>query len=108
MKSETRSLFNFFLSSFVNPMLRFWFPQRAKGPLRHGLPIWDTTWGNLAVYTLIIVGLIVSWFVTLKSCAMLALRSANTFCTPSAHLLHTFALLSAAMLVQGIARILEA
>ena len=62
MKSETRSLFNFFLSSFVNPMLRFWFPQRAKGPLRHGLPMWDTTWGNLLVYTLIIVGLIGSWF----------------------------------------------
>jgi curved DNA-binding protein CbpA len=62
MKSETRSLFNFFLSSFINPMLRFWFPQRAKGPLRHGLPMWDTTWGNLLVYTLIIVGLIGSWF----------------------------------------------
>lgn len=27
MKTETRSLFNFFLSSFVCPMLRFWFPQ---------------------------------------------------------------------------------
>jgi hypothetical protein len=27
MKSEIRSLFNFFLSSFVCPMLRFWLPQ---------------------------------------------------------------------------------
>ena len=75
MKSETRSLFNFFLSSFVNPMLRFWFPQRAKGPLRHGLPMWDTTWGNLAVYCLIIVGLIVSWFVTLKSRVIVAFEN---------------------------------
>ena len=63
MKSETRSLFNFFLSSFVNPMLRFWFPQRAKGPLRHGQAMWDTTWGNIAVYCLIISGLIISWCV---------------------------------------------
>jgi hypothetical protein len=63
MKSETRSLFNFFLSSFVNPMLRFWFPQRAKGPLRHGQAMWDTTWGNIAVYVLIICGLIISWCV---------------------------------------------
>jgi len=63
MKSETRSLLNFFLSSFVNPMLRFWFPQRAKGPLRHGQAMWDTTWGNIAVYCLIIFGLIISWCV---------------------------------------------
>jgi hypothetical protein len=27
MKAETRSLFNFFLSSFVNPMLRFLLPH---------------------------------------------------------------------------------
>merc|ERR1712205_83420 len=63
MKSETRSLFNFFVSSFVNPMVRFWFPARAKGPLRHGQPMWDTTWGNIAVYCLITFGLIISWVV---------------------------------------------
>ena len=62
MKSETRSLFNFFLSSFVNPMLRFWFPQRVKGPLRHGQAMWDTTWGNIAVYCLIFFGMIIAWF----------------------------------------------
>jgi len=63
MKSETRSLFNFFLSSFVNPMLRFWFPARSKGPLYHGQPLWDTTWGNISVYVMMLGGLTTSWII---------------------------------------------
>jgi hypothetical protein len=62
MKTEMRSLFNFFLSSFVCPMLRFWFPQRNKGPLWNGTPLWDTTWGNTSVHVLMIGGLALSWF----------------------------------------------
>ena len=62
MKTEMRSLFNFFLSSFVCPMLRFWFPQRNKGPLWNGTPLWDTTWGNTSVHVLMIGGLLLSWF----------------------------------------------
>jgi hypothetical protein len=61
LNAETRSLFNFFLSSFVCPMLRFWFPQRNKGPLYKGSPLWDTTFGNTSVHVLMIVGLIASW-----------------------------------------------
>jgi hypothetical protein len=61
MKTEMRSLFNFFLSSFVCPMLRFWFPQRNKGPLWNGTPLWDTTWGNTSVHVLMIGGLLLSW-----------------------------------------------
>jgi len=62
MKTETRSLFNFFLSSFVCPMLRFWFPQRNRGPLWYGQPLWDTTWGNTSVHILMIGGLSLSWW----------------------------------------------
>mmetsp|Transcript_8374 Transcript_8374/g.16695 ORF Transcript_8374/g.16695 Transcript_8374/m.16695 type:complete len:704 (-) Transcript_8374:338-2449(-) len=62
LKAETRSLFNFFLSSFVNPMLRFLLPQRNKGPLMRGKPLWDTTWGNSAVHCMILGGLGLSWW----------------------------------------------
>jgi len=62
MKAETRSLFNFFLSSFVNPMLRFLLPYRNKGPLMRGKPLWDTTWGNTSVHAMILGGLGLSWW----------------------------------------------
>jgi len=61
LKTETRSLFNFFLSSFVCPMLRFCIPWRNKGPLWNGTALWDTTWGETSVHILMIGGLIISW-----------------------------------------------
>jgi len=63
LKTETRSLFNFFLSSFVCPMLRHCIPWRNKGPLWNGTALWDTTWGETSVHILMIGGLIISWFI---------------------------------------------
>lgn len=34
---------------------------RNKGPLYHGQPMWDTTWGETSVHILMIGGLIISW-----------------------------------------------
>ena len=36
-------------------------PNRNKGPLWNGSPLWETTWGNTSVHVLMIVGLCASW-----------------------------------------------
>lgn len=49
MKAETRILVNFFIASFVCPLIRAALPQAHRGPLRKGQPIWDETVGELVV-----------------------------------------------------------
>lgn len=61
MNSETRFLCNFFLSSFVVPMIRACFPQMCRGPLRKGKRMWDTTWGDFLVHVFMVLGLWFSW-----------------------------------------------
>ena len=62
MQSETRFLVNFFLSSFIVPMIRLCFPAPHKGPLKDGKPMWDTTWGYTLVHVFVAVGLCLSWW----------------------------------------------
>jgi len=54
-KQDAKSLPNFFISSFVSPMLRWGFP--SKGPIeRFG------TWGDHLVYAMLVLGLTFAWF----------------------------------------------
>jgi hypothetical protein len=62
MQSETRFLVNFFLSSFIVPMIRLCFPAPHKGPLKDDKPTWDTTWGDTLVHVFVAVGLCLSWW----------------------------------------------
>jgi len=53
-KQDSKSLPNFFISSFVSPMLRWALPN--KGPIdKFG------TWGDHAVYLMLVLGLIFAW-----------------------------------------------
>jgi hypothetical protein len=61
MEAETRILVNFFIASFVCPMIRAAFPQPHRGPIYKGKPLWDETWGEFLVNLFIIFGLVSSW-----------------------------------------------
>eukprot|EP00281_Chroomonas_sp_CCMP1168_P006425 CAMPEP_0206275004 /NCGR_PEP_ID=MMETSP0047_2-20121206/35477_1 /ASSEMBLY_ACC=CAM_ASM_000192 /TAXON_ID=195065 /ORGANISM="Chroomonas mesostigmatica_cf, Strain CCMP1168" /LENGTH=643 /DNA_ID=CAMNT_0053704297 /DNA_START=26 /DNA_END=1957 /DNA_ORIENTATION=- len=61
MKAETRILVNFFIASFVCPMIRAAFPQPQRGPIWKGKPLWDETLGELLVHVFIVSGLALSW-----------------------------------------------
>ena len=80
---DNKSLPNFFISSFVSPMLRFWcrcstapsrgtaklmipalfvtcrFPKSVPAYIKEWT--WANTWGDVAVYVMLILGLITTW-----------------------------------------------
>jgi hypothetical protein len=58
-RMDTKSLPNFFISSFVSPMLRHWFPKSVPESVK--TYTWANTWGDVAVYVMLIFGLILTW-----------------------------------------------
>lgn len=62
-KNDTRVLGNFYLSSFLVPMIRHAFPQTHRGPLQKGVPMWDSTWGDSLANVFIFTGLAAAWLV---------------------------------------------
>lgn len=56
---DNKSLPNFFISSFVSPMLRFWFPKSVPDYIKDNT--WANTWGDVAVYIMMILGLLTTW-----------------------------------------------
>jgi len=62
-KNDTRVLGNFYLSSFLVPMIRHAFPQTHRGPLKKGVPMWDSTWGDSLANVFIFTGLCAAWLV---------------------------------------------
>jgi len=59
--TDTRFLGNFFLSSFMVPLIKICLPHKCRGPLRKGFRLWDTTWGEVVVHIFIFLGLSISW-----------------------------------------------
>jgi hypothetical protein len=62
-KNDTRVLGNFYLSSFLVPMIRHAFPATHRGPLQKGVPMWDSTWGDSLATVFIFTGLTAAWLV---------------------------------------------
>eukprot|EP00292_Cryptomonas_paramecium_P016387 CAMPEP_0113672598 /NCGR_PEP_ID=MMETSP0038_2-20120614/6362_1 /TAXON_ID=2898 /ORGANISM="Cryptomonas paramecium" /LENGTH=207 /DNA_ID=CAMNT_0000588905 /DNA_START=243 /DNA_END=863 /DNA_ORIENTATION=+ /assembly_acc=CAM_ASM_000170 len=61
MKADIKYLVNFFLSSFVCPMITIAFPQPNIGPTWKGRPLWNETWGETLVHAFIAAGLVTTW-----------------------------------------------
>lgn len=56
---DNRSLPNFFISSFVCPMIRHWFPKSVPDSVKEWTKA--ATWGDVGVYVFLICGLITTW-----------------------------------------------
>jgi len=55
-------------------MIRHAFPQTHRGPLKKGVPMWDSTWGDSLATVFIFTGLAAAWLVQVCVCVFVCVQ----------------------------------